>query len=186
MRHTGHIRRFIHAEQGIAAVEFALVLPFLVLLFLGGFEVNRYILMHQKVEKVAYTLADVVAQSTSITTAQLNQVYTAAEQIMLPYSFGADGVVIVSSIYKSGTSSPVIRWSYRGGGTLDRSSMIGTVNGVATLPPGLILNDKDNIIISEVFYVYRPVLTGTLIGVTDIYKTALFKPRLGALLTAPN
>lgn len=173
-------------ERGIAMVEFALALPFLLLLFMGGFEVNRYILLHQKVEKTAYTVADVVTQSTSVTQSQLNQIFTAAEEIMQPYAFGGDGIVIVNSVYKGSGVSPVVRWRYSGGGTLARSSQLGEVGGTASLPEGLTLNDSDNIIIAEVYYRYHPVLEGTAVTEADIYKTAIFKPRLGALITAPN
>lgn len=187
MRRYFTFRWFLRAENGVAAIEFALTAPILMLLLLGGVELSRFILLHQKVEKVAYTVSDVVAQSTSVTRSQLDQIYTAAEQIMLPYSFGADGVVIVNSVYKSSSNAtPTIRWVYQGGGTLARTSQIGVANGNATLPPGLTLNDKDNIIIAEVYYTYRPLLTGSMIPVTDIYKMAIFKPRLGALITAPN
>lgn len=170
----------------MAAVEFAIALPMLALLFLGGFETSRYILLHQKVEKVAYTVSDVVSQSESVTQSQLDQIYTAAEQIMQPYSFGVDGRVMVSSVYKDGAASPTVRWQYAGGGTLSRSSQIGAVGSIATLPEGLTLNASDNIIIAEVYYRYHPVLGGTAIVENDIYKTAIFKPRLGALITTPN
>ena len=55
-------RRYRKSERGIAAVEFALVSPILFLLLLGGVEVGRYILVHQKVEKMAYSVSDVVSQ----------------------------------------------------------------------------------------------------------------------------
>ncbi len=179
-------RAAIRDERGIAAVEFALALPILALLFLSGFEVNRYILLHQKVEKTAYTVADVVAQSESVTQSQLNQIFTAAKEIMDPYDFNADGIVIVSSIYKSGTSNPTVRWRYSGGGTLSRTSKLGSVGASATLPGGLTLNASDNVIIAEIYYRYHPLLQGAVVDEADIYKTSIFKPRLGALITTPN
>jgi len=46
------------------------------------------------------------------------------------------------------------------------------------------LNDKDNVIVTEVFYNYQPMITtnGVITG-TTIYKTAVYKPRLGDLST---
>lgn len=185
-RDSRNLQGVLRDEHGVAAVEFALALPMLAAMFLGGFEVNRYILVHQKVEKVTYTVADVVAQSQSVTESQLDQIFVAAEEIMRPYDFGDDGVVIVTSVSKSGTETSKVRWRYSGGGSLSRNSEVGAVGGTASLPGGLTLNAGDNVIIAEVYYRYHPVLEGTAVSESDIYKTAIFKPRLGALVTTPN
>lgn len=177
---------FLRDEYGVAAVEFALVLPMLAALLIGGFEVNRFLLVHQKVEKVTYTVADVVAQSESVTQSQLNQIFVAAQEIMQPYSFDGNGIVIVSSVSKTGTESPKVRWRYTGGGTLARSGQIGSVGATASLPGGLTLGAGDNVIVAEVYYRYHPVLESAALEESDIYKTAIFKPRLGALVTTPN
>lgn len=178
--------KIIKCERGIAAVEFALSLPFLILLFFGTFELFRSILINQKLEKLSYTVSDVVAQQSSITQSQLAQIMTAASEVMDPFPFGTNGVVIVSSVYKQGTSPPVVKWQYKGGGSLNRNSMVGPVNADATLQNGLTLNDKDNIIVSEVFYSYGPLLGDAIMSDTEAYKTAVFKPRLGVLTTAPQ
>lgn len=174
-------------KAGVAAVEFAFVAPILLTLLLGGYELGQYFLVHQKVEKVAYTVADVTSQQTSVTGAQLNQILESAAQIMDPYEFGSDGVVIITSVYKAdATSQPVVRWQYSGGGTLARSSKIGTKNQVAALPDGLTLNAADNIILAETYYEFAPQLTEAVIGEEELYKVAIYKPRLGALITDPN
>lgn len=178
---------FIKSTAGIVATEFALMAPLLLLLLLGGMEISRFMLLHQKTEKVSYTIDDVVTQNTTITNAQLAQIVTAAAQIMQPYTFAANGVVIISSVYQSGTvNPPTVRWRYTGGGTLARTSKVGSVNGYATLPGGLTLNDKDNVIIVEVYYRYSPMFSGGVVGTQDIYKSTVFKPRLGALTTTPT
>ncbi len=176
----------IRNRSGVAAIEFAMALPVLLLLFLGGFEVSHLLLLHQKSDRIAYTVADVVTQSTTVTNAQLNQILNASAQIMQPFTFGANGVVIITSVYQSSTNPPTVRWRYTGGGTLPRTSQIGSVNGTATLPSGLTLNDRDNIIISEVYYRYTPLFPGIIFDARDIYKTVIFKPRLGALTTPPT
>lgn len=181
-----NILSFFKCESGVAAVEFAVALPMVMVLLLGGFEMSRYVIIHQKLEKSAATIADVVSQSQIVTIAQMNQTMQAAMQIMKPYDFGADGVVIVSSVNQTGSNAPVIRWQYVGGGTLSMQSKIGRANEIAILPNGLKLNDKDNVIISEIFYRYKPFFSNFgLINNPNIYKVNVFKPRLGALTTPP-
>ena len=57
--------RFLRDRRGVAAIEFALILPILVLLCLGCFEVPRYVLIWQRIERAASGVSDLVAQPTS-------------------------------------------------------------------------------------------------------------------------
>ena len=56
----------------------------------------------------------------------------------------------------------------------------------ATLPTGFTLNEKDNIIVAEVFYEYEPIAPGLLFDKAAIYRRAIFKPRLGLLTADPG
>jgi len=169
-------------QAGLAAVEFALALPLLIILTFGSIEVTLYILITQKVERVAINLSDLVAQSTTISTTQLNDIIKASGQVMLPYNFGTDGYAIISSVSKTGTNAPVVKWQYKSSGTA-QTSKVGVVNGNATLPSGFTMVDKDNVIITEVFYNYKPILSGTIYTSSQIYRYSIYKPRLGNLTT---
>lgn len=180
-------KRYARCERGIAALEFALVAPFLILLVLGGFETARFIMVQQKVEKTAFTLADVTAQYDPETGPDIQRVFAAVEQIMQPYSFQADGLVILSSIYNpEGSTNAQVRWQCRNSGALNEESKIGKVNKDAVVPRGFLVDEKDNIIVTEVFYRFTPIFKTTFTGPFIVYRTALFRPRLGALTTAPG
>lgn len=177
---------FLSCTRGVAAVEFALLLPVLIVMLLGSFELARYIVASQKLDHLAYTVADVVSQETSVTLAQVEDVMSASAEIMDPFGFGDDGVVILSSVEQDPVDGPMVRWQVIGGGTLERESVVGEVDESATLPEGFVLNDNDNIIIAEVFYNYTPAVTDDYFDTRENYRYAIFKPRYGALTTAPN
>lgn len=181
------LNTFWRDESGLAVTEFAIASGFFMLLLLGGFELARLVLVNQKVEKVAYISADVVAQSTALTTAQMNQYLMAAAQVMQPFEFDDEGLVIITSVERQPGDTQKVRWRSTGGGTLVATSHIGAVGATATLPGNLALNERDNVIVAEVFYRYNPMFAANgLYEQTDIYKTAVFKPRLGSLTTAPQ
>lgn len=174
------IRHMMKRQEGIAYLEFAIALPLLAALFMGAVEVTRYIIIIQKVEKATVTISDVVAQSQTINNSQLAQLIEAAKEVMKPYSFNSNGYVIISSVTKTGTSAPKVNWQYAGGGTWVKSSQVG-VSGSNALWVPFSLDDKENLIIAEVFYNYTPIVPNGVIGSKPIYKVATFRPRLGAL-----
>jgi Flp pilus assembly protein TadG len=172
---------FKRAQEGVAYIEFAITLPFLLALFMGSVDVTRYILIAQKVEKVSFTVSDIVSQYDTMSTAQLDVLIQAAGEVMKPYTFGAGGYVIVSSVTKTGTASPRVNWQYTGGGSWTRPSQIGSTGNVAILPAGFTMNSGENVIFAEVFYNYSPIINSSVIGAGQVYKVTVHKPRLGAL-----
>lgn len=178
--------RFMRAERGVAMVEFGLMLPVLMTLFYGAVEVTRYILITQKVEKLAHAAADVIAQSSVVTIASLDQVMAATTDIMNPFTMGADGHVIVSSLYRAvGIANATVNWRYEGGGTLLATSQLGAVAATPIMPAGFTFEERENVIAAEAFYRFSPLISNQFFGTRTVYRVAFYKPRLGVLVTPP-
>ena len=174
-------------ERGIAAAEFALTLPIWITMMLGAADGTYFLIVNEKTDRIAYTVTDVVTQYQSVSIANLNDIVKAAAQLMDPFPFNTNGIVIVSSVYKPAGQNPVIKWQYAGGGTLVKSSRIGTTGGAPTLPNGLTLNDNDNVIISEVYYNFAPMFVNEHLFTTEtLYRIGIYKPRLSPLITTPT
>jgi len=166
---------------GVAAIEFALTLPLWIAIILGVSDGTYYLLVNEKVDRIAYSVSDIITQyQDPMTLATLNDTSNAASQLMNPYSFGAKGILIVSSVYKPTGLNPTIEWQYVGGGSLVKSSLIGSTGGSATLPNGLTLNDGDSVVVTELF------ISDSLFPSSLIYQVAMYRPRLGPLLTTPS
>lgn len=186
LKRTGRLRDFLHCPRGVMFIEFALFLPFLALLLIGGYEVSRYILLTQKMDKVANTLADVISQAETLTVADVDAVLIAINELSWPYEFGSNGRVYITSVEKpvGGATRPaVVRWCYTGGGVLEEDTQVGLKDEVASLPDELAMNDRETVIIAEVFFFYRPVIAADLFNQRVLYRLAAYRPRLGALDT---
>ncbi len=193
-------KNFIQDERGFAAGEFALWLPILLFIILGSFEATRYILIHQKLDRAASQVADLVGQSDGMTTGQLNAIYDAAIEQMSPYDLNAQGQVIVSSVYRpTGQPDPKVAWQRRHGVALG-SSAIGAQGAKATLPKNFTLTESEDVVVAEVFYQYQPVFFGAFAGLKspgggplfgEMFQTMTFRheawarPRGANLTTAP-
>ncbi|MEQ9042553.1 MAG: pilus assembly protein [Alphaproteobacteria bacterium] len=175
LRHIGKDRR------GTLLVEMAFVIPVLLAMILAGTELVRYMLLQQKLDAVAVTTADLVSQREEISAATVDQIFLATNHVIAPFEFGANGVVIVTSVSANGGSGPQIDWQRVGGGTLAASSAVGTPGGAATLPAGFLVRDGENAIIAEVFFNYAPLLQTAFFTDSQMYHRSFFRPRFGAL-----
>ncbi|MFO0390017.1 MAG: TadE/TadG family type IV pilus assembly protein [Alphaproteobacteria bacterium] len=168
-------------QDGVAAIEFALVAPILMLLFLGVVEITRFVIISQKTEKAALTMSDLVAQSKEISTDDLDILIQAAGEVMKPLEFNDTGYVIVSSVSRVGSNAATVNWQYTGGGTWTHSSQIGFQGSAATLPAGFELDPNEGIIIAEVYFSFMPLFTDMILPTNTIYRVGVYKPRLGEL-----
>jgi len=179
---------FATREKGAVAMEFALSLPLWVTLLLGTADTSYLLILSQRVDRIAYSVTDIVTQSETISRTDLDNIFLAASQLMEPFTFGSDGIVIVTSLYKPAGAATKISWQYAGGGTLSRASKVGVL-GTQTpaLPNGLTLNDNENVIVSEVYYAFKPMfINAGILSADDLYRVAIYKPRLSPLITPPT
>lgn len=176
-------RRWKADERGVAFLEFALALPLLMLLFLGGVEYSRYVQTSQKVDKLTHTVVDLVAQAPTISTKDLDTIFEATKHIMEPNDFSKEGVVIVSCVGFDTNNNLVVKWQYKGGGSLVRDSAIGKKGDHPVLPAGFTVDARDNVIISESFFSFHSMINDNLVPPIEFYSNAYYLPRLGELGT---
>ena len=162
-------------QRGISAVEFALLLPLMVTLYLGTAEVSQAISADRKVTLTARTVADLVSQVTSINNAAMTDILAASSSVMYPYSTNTLKVT-VTAVNIDANGNATVAWS---------DSYNGTARGkgsAVTLPSALVVNSS-TVIWSEVQYVYTPtigyVITGPLTHTDQLYMV----PRLSTSIS---
>ncbi len=152
-------------QRGISAVEFALLLPLMVTLYLGTTEISQGISADRKVTLVTRTIADLVSQVTSINNAGMTDILNASASVMAPYT--TNGLVVtVTSVNIDANSKATVVWSDSFNGTAR------SVGSTVTLPTALVVPNT-TVIWSEGQYLYKPtigyVITGTLTLKDQLY-----------------
>lgn len=82
---TGFLRRFGRDRRGVSAVEFALIAPFMILLYLGSVEVSLALSIDRKITSISSALADLVAQDDVITDDEITDILNAGAVIVAPF-----------------------------------------------------------------------------------------------------
>lgn len=167
-------------DRGVSAVEFALILPLLVMFSAGTIEYSRLILLTQKLQSAAFILADLSARDQELGTEKLGHIFLAIDQVIRPYQFGGNGRAFVTSIGADSDDEPVLNWQCPGAGTLEVESRIAVDGEVPELPGGIALTNGETLIAAEVFFDFDPLFDVGL-GSRVIRRVAFYKPRLGDL-----
>ncbi len=168
-------------SSGASAVEFGLTVPIIFMLMLASAELGRYILLHQKVDRVAVTMSDLVSRAETISETDLDDMFLAADQVALPFDLTGSGVVIVTSVTNVDGDGATVAWQRAGAGDLVSTSRIGAPGDPADLPDDFELREGETAIIAEVFFDFAPFLTDLIVAPEIVYRRAQHRPRLGTL-----
>ena len=77
--------RIVRDRRGVSAVEFALILPTMIVLYLGIAETGNAITVYRRMSAIASTAADLTAQTKTVSTADLDDIVSASSAILSPY-----------------------------------------------------------------------------------------------------
>lgn len=186
-------RRFARDARGVAALEFAMILPLMLLLYMGVLELSMGYQASRKVSLFARTVSDITSQATApVANADMLQVRNSANWILAPYPI-ADGQVrmaVSSVIFKGTTAAPTAwtDWSVGYDGVRRACGQLTIVASTAdpsltTIPTGVVAPGT-TVIVSDVAYDYKPLLGGSFKsfgnGSTSqitLSQTSYMKPR---------
>jgi Flp pilus assembly protein TadG len=173
-----HLARFRQAREGIAAVEFALILPLMATMWLGTIEVGQAVSSNRKLVLASRTLADLTARATTISNTEMNTIFKATVAVFAPFPEAQLGKVVTSikciSLSGGGQCNNQVVWSnFDGPGVAARPAGSSIV-----LPTGLLTQINQTIILAEVKYRYMPVV-GWVVAKTglDVKEQTYMVPR---------
>jgi Flp pilus assembly protein TadG len=168
----GLCRYFLAATEGIAAVEFALLLPLLLLILFGTIEVGTAIVIKSKLRTAASTVAEIANQYTAIQNSDMTAILSAAAAIITPYAISNTSVVI-SEITINGQGDATVAWS---------DSLNGTarVTGSSIAVPSGIAIANTVLLLGEARYLYTPGFGYAMTGSMTMNENLYAVPRSGA------
>jgi Flp pilus assembly protein TadG len=175
------LRGFAGARNGMAAVEFAITLPFLLTVYLGGVEFGDGVAIDRKVAITTRAVADLASRYTTIYNSDMSSILGAASTIVAPYN-PTPLAVTVSEVTVDANGNATITWSDTLNGTAravgSTISLPGTL-GQATGSPFCY-------ILGEVKYAYTPTLGYALTGTWNLSNKIFMSPRQSAAVTRVN
>lgn len=169
-RIAARVRDLAQDQRGVSAVEFALLLPFMVAIYLGSVELSQGIATDRKVTLAAHTVSDLISQVSSINNSDMNNTLNAGVAVMAPNP-RVNLTVVVSSVDIDAKGQATVVWSDAFNGTARRP------NARVAIPPALAVPNT-TLIWSEVSYRYSPAIGHLLTGILTLQDQSFMRPRL--------
>ena len=178
------LRRLARDVRGVSAIEFELILPLMVMMFVGGNEISQALTIYRKVGHTGSTIGDLVAQANTISTSEMNNILGAATAVMTPYT--ATGLQIIVSAVDLKGSNYKVAWSVAKNTTAWTTGSAPPI----TIPAGLI-SDGQELIVASVKFTYtsafstfmKDIWGGTTITLSDL---SYFRPRGSTTIAYPS
>ena len=170
------LKAFLRDTKGVAAIEFAFVVPAMITLFAGAWELSQGMICYLKLLDAADTVVDITCQQTTLTTANIDDIYTAAQLVMTPNAGSALGVAVASVTFNATTGAPAVAWqATRGTATaLSNTALTALANGLG--------NAGESVIITQVTYNYTSLLKLVLPGGINLAANAMQRPRIAVTI----
>jgi Flp pilus assembly protein TadG len=171
-------------QEGVAAVEFALILPILVFMLIGTVEISQALTVDRRVTQVASSTADLVARGKTVTKTELDGMMQIIGHLVKPYKDDPLKLSVLNVIADvNDNTKTTVCWSY----SYDAKTGTGTpgtgshAKGTTyTLPSGIV-GKGESAIVAEVTYDYDATVMILQYFIKSAFKmqeTFYLKPRL--------
>lgn len=171
------LSRFGTARDGVGAVEFALIVPILLIIYLMSFEITVAISITRKTTHASSDIADLITQRSSVDKAYLSTMPNVARATLAPYS--SNGLTLkVSGINIDSASIARIAWSWQSTGGAPY-----TAGSQTTIPSDLAIANsfvvRSELSLPYSLLLYLPGMSGTKMQNFTIKKDFYYRQRVG-------
>jgi len=169
--------RDLHSNiAGMAAIEFGLVAPVMLIMLIGTVEISRAISIDRRFGLATSMVGDLVAREEDMSADNLNAIYNIVEHVMEPYDASALKIAVVpvkaasddktnTKVYAGVTNRP----SYHGKTAPGECSSYGVTAGL--------LDKGESVIVIESSYNYTPLLVNDFIAAKTWTDKSVLSPR---------
>jgi hypothetical protein len=179
------LRPYLYAQSGVAAIEFAFILPVMLLLYFGMMDLTTLVVNNRKVTTVASAVADLTSQNrTTVLESQVEDYMRVANLIVNPMP--TDGVTVKVYGYRNSGGAPSPIWETSNGSGPGCSAAPST-SGYSDL-----MTAGNDLVVAQACMTYTPwiatFLGETILGSTffNVEQAVVVRPRSTLVLTCSD
>ncbi|WP_235916819.1 MULTISPECIES: TadE/TadG family type IV pilus assembly protein [Alphaproteobacteria] len=178
------LRRFLGDRRGVGGVEFALLAPVLIVLYLCAFELTMGLSVSKKVTMAASTVADIVSRSDKVAKSDLEGMVDVTNAIFVPY--GVKNLSLkITGISIDSSKQAKVAWSWSHSGTAPYA-----VGATVSVPSDMLMADtflvRSELSVDHELVMYLPALSGSQINKITIGREFFFRQRINTDITCSD
>ncbi len=172
------MHRLLGDRSGLGAVEFALLAPVLIMLYMGAVEITVALSVDTRVSRAGNITLDLITQGATTSKADLDMMEDVAASVMAPYT--ADHIELrYTGIRVDSSGKPKVAWSW--GNEVKKPYATGST---VDIPDGLKMANsfyvRGEIFNPHTFISTYPFMGSNQVGALKLGETYYMRPRLGA------
>ena len=165
-------KRFRSDRSGVAAVEFAIILPVMLLAYCGTVDITQLVMASRKVDQLALTLSDLTARASSLSPAELGYNFDAAQMVLAPLASSTVKMSIANIVIDAGGVARVC-WSGQRNSTVP-------ARGTTVVIPDSMRVPNTSVIMAKASYDYSPITSYVFSGFTTLGNDPIYTRPRGA------
>lgn len=148
-------RTFVRDQRGASAIEFAVIVPILLIMYIGTMELGQGIETNKKVARAASMIGDLVTQEQTFTKTELDGILVVGESVLQPY-YRSKPTITITAIKIDGAKKATVAWR--------RKIEAGATSGTGATTETMVVPNQLNVANTFLIKVdtdlnYQPVLT---------------------------
>ena len=162
-------------RNGVSAVEFAIILPVMLVMFFGTVETTQAVYSARKLTTTVRIIGDLAARNATMTAGEGTNIMSAATAVLAPFSASNASLLITGvSINSSGVAT--VTWS------LGRNKTPRTCGATVSIPAGLkpAAGKTGFLVVAEGSMTYTPTIGYVMTGSMTSDETMYMSPRISA------
>ncbi len=178
------LQRFVHDQDGVSAVEFAMLLPLIVIMYLGSVEVTQAVSADRRTMMAAHTVGDLVSREGCVSTSNdLPSIFKIADEVVYPFP-PTKLKIVVTGVKIDTTGKATVDWSQTNtNGTSLKRTTGATITSL--IPTALRPTGADSYLIwAETQYDYTPAIGYVLTGTLSLKEKVYMRPRKSLIVTS--
>ena len=166
------ISRWSSSEDGVAAVEAALIFPILLTLLLGVFDMGNGILANQKAIRASQIVADLITRERTVNATDINEAIEGGRLAFETMTSDTYGVDIVSIRFDD-DAVPEIVWRE----TRNMTPMVDVLDRVESMA-----EENNGVVVVSVKYNFEPLFAGFVVNEIPMQEIAFARGRKSAVV----
>ena len=167
------LKAFIKDRRGVSALEFALCAPLLIMAYLGLAELTLGMMASRRASHLAATVGDLAAQSSTLTNANVTDLFAIGSSILQPFTTGTSLKIRLTCVTMNNSNQAIVNWS-------DGQNMVPyATNAIIPAITTAQISPGESLIMTETEYDYTSPIGNFLPGTSAFKDTFYHHPRNG-------